>query len=94
LLGAIGMNGRFMRAATDLLYRAEPYDEYMQERKLDIQQALAQRQMYLSVDEYRGEYPRSIYYNDIRPDPRDWRNVCYAQYYGLRGIRRLPVARP
>ena len=65
----------------------------MQNRLQLITNAIKNGQYYLTVPEFTGEYPRSIYYNDIRRDPRDWRNVCYADYYGLRGISRAPLIR-
>ena len=93
-VAAIGMNGKFIRAGGDLLFRAAPYHEYMQDRKRLIRHAKVQQQFYLTVPAFDGEYPATIYYNDIRHDPRDWRNNCYAQYYGLQGIRRIQVQKP
>jgi hypothetical protein len=53
-----------------------------------IDEAVAREQLSLVVPEYGGKYPRSIYFNDIRRDSRDWRNVCYADYFGLQEIGR------
>ncbi|MCW8963848.1 MAG: DUF6056 family protein [Gammaproteobacteria bacterium] len=85
---AIASNSKFRRATNDLLNRAGPHHEYMLQRYALIGEAVARQHPYLVVPEFSGEYPRSIYFNDIRPDPRDWRNVCYADYFGLQQIRR------
>ena len=88
---AVGTNSKFHRATGDLLYRAGPYHAYMQDRYRLIDGAIERNELFLTVPEYDGEYPRSIYYNDIRPDPGDWRNVCYARYYGVSAIRRVKM---
>jgi len=90
---AIAGNSKFRRATNDLLNRAGPHHEYMLQRYTLIGEAVARQQPYLVVPEFSGEYPRSIYFNDIRPDPRDWRNVCYAEYFGLQQIRRYSSRR-
>jgi len=87
-VASIATNSKVLRAANDLIYRAEPYQEYMHERYSLIEDASAENNLTLTVPEYSGKYPRSIYFNDIRRDPRDWRNVCYAEYFGLQGISR------
>jgi len=85
---AVATNGRFARATNDLLLHVEPYHEYILHRYALIDKAIANKQYALIVPEYRGKYPRSIYFNDIRTDSRDWRNVCYADYFGLERIKR------
>ena len=50
--------------------------------------AVASGRQSLVVPDYQREYPRSIYFNDIVHDARDWRNACYAAYFGLQRIRR------
>ncbi len=42
----------------------------------------------LVVEDYQQEYPRTIFFNDIMHDPDHWRNVCYADYFGLEKIKR------
>lgn len=81
-------NNKFQRAQHDLLQRAKPYHEYMLQRKKLINNALQHQQLALIVPDFKLEYPRSIYFNDILPFSRDWRNVCYADYYGLDRIKR------
>jgi hypothetical protein len=90
-IAAIATNGKFRRAAGDLMYRAGPYHAYILARYSLIDEAVLRNELFLTVPEYDGEYPRSIYYNDIRPYPADWRNVCYARYYGLSAIRRVKM---
>jgi len=87
-VAGITANSKFLRAANDLLYRAEPYREYMLERYSQIEEAIVENNLTMVVPEYSGKYPRSIYFNDIRRDSRDWRNVCYAEYFGLQEISR------
>lgn len=91
LVVLLAMNGRFYQATGDLFRYASPYKAYMDQRMQTIDRALVHGQLKLAVPEYTGTYPRSIVYNDIRYDPRDWRNVCYADYYGLEGISRVKL---
>lgn len=91
LLGlAIFTNGRFQRAYQDVLFVAPAFDDYMQQRYALIGAALGRGQGFLTVPDFRQAYPRSVYFNDILPQPQDWRNACYARYFGLQGIRREP----
>ncbi len=81
-------NFKFQRAQQDLWQRAEPFNEYMQQRYSLMKQAVTYQHFSLLVPAFNREYPRSIYFNDIVPDSRDWRNVCYADYFGLQVIGR------
>jgi len=87
---ALFSNGQFERARLDLSERAKPYHDYLLQRYQLIDAALEKRQPYLQVPAFQQDYPRSIYFNDIVPNAGDWRNVCYASYFGLQGIRREP----
>ncbi len=87
---AVAINSKFQRAQNDLWNRVQPFAQYMLERQTRITQALDKQQGYARVPVYKEDYPRSIYFNDIRTDSRDWRNVCYARYFGLQGISREP----
>ncbi len=87
---SIGLSSKFKRALNDLWNRAETFEAYMLDRHARIYDALEKQQGFVSVPAYNQEYPRSIYFNDIRVDARDWRNVCYAQYFGLQGIALDP----
>ena len=78
----------FKQAKTDLLQLAGPYHEYMEKRYRHIEQAKADGHLKLIVARYLQEYPRTIYFNDITSDADDWRNVCYAEYFGLEKIKR------
>ena len=72
----------------DLFHAARPWHEYMNQRYQQIDQAVAEGRRDLAVPDYRQEYPRSLYFNDIMHNPRHWRNVCYADYFGLEKIQR------
>ncbi len=85
-VGAILINGKLRRAYQDLTERGPVFDHYMQDRHARIYEALARDQAFITVPAFTQDYPRSIFFNDIRTDPRDWRNVCYAQQFGLQGI--------
>ncbi|MGB5278923.1 MAG: DUF6056 family protein, partial [Gammaproteobacteria bacterium] len=80
------------RAKDDLFHTAGPWHDYMNQRYLHIEQAVADRQRYLTVADYPRDYPRSLYFNDIMHNPRHWRNLCYADYFGLKKIKRDQAA--
>ncbi len=86
---SVPMNTRFYPAMQDLTYRAKPFYQYMMQRHALIEQSIQKGIYYVTVPAPPRDIPRSIYFNDIRPDWRDWRNVCYADYFGLKGIQRL-----
>ena len=77
----------YQLAKADLFHLARPYHDYLQKRYKIIQQAKAKGQRYLAVPDYQQEYPRSIFFNDIMQNPNHWRNVCYADYFGLEKIK-------
>ncbi len=91
---AVLVNGKFQRALGDLMVRAKPYHAYLEYRYETIQEALSRGQFSLQTPSYQGAYPRTIYFNDILPNSRDWRNVCYANYFGLQRIRRMKRNHP
>jgi hypothetical protein len=78
----------FQLAINDLLHLARPYHDYLEARYKMIAQAKAKGQAYLTVPDYHQQLPRSIYFNDIMHNPDHWRNVCYADYFGLEKISR------
>ena len=78
----------FMLAKSDLFELAQPYHDYLDRRYLLIEQARANNRPRLLVADFTGDYPRSIYFNDIMHNPGHWRNVCYADYFGLEEIKR------
>ena len=85
---AVVGNNAFRLAKTDLFELARPYHAYLNQRYEQIEQALANEQRDLVVEDYQGEYPRTIFFNDIMHDPDHWRNVCYADYFGLEKIKK------
>lgn len=86
---AVPVNSRFYQAWQDLTYRAKPFNKYMMQRLALIEKSIQQGVYYVNVPAPPADIPRSIYFNDIRSDWRDWRNVCYADYFGLKGIQRV-----
>lgn len=85
---AVLKSNTYQLARTDLFHLARPYHDYLNERYKQIEQAKANGQRYLIVADYQQEYPRSIFFNDIMHNPDDWRNACYADYFGLEKIKR------
>jgi hypothetical protein len=85
---AILRSEAYRQARTDLMQNAQPYHEYLKERYRLIERALADGHKRLVVPDYQQAYPRSIYFNDILHNPDDWRNDCYAEYFGLEKIKR------
>ena len=90
-ISAILINSKFQRAVNDLTGPAITFQQYIQDRHQRIEKALQDQQEFLLVPVYRQEYPRSIFFNDIRSDYRDWRNKCYAEFFGLTAIQREPL---
>lgn len=88
---AVLQSNAFKGLKTDLFDLAEPYHEYMTQRYTLIEAAQQNGLRNLVVPDYTGEYPRSLYFNDIMPDPEHWRNVCYADYFELESIRREKI---
>ncbi|MDJ0832863.1 MAG: DUF6056 family protein [Gammaproteobacteria bacterium] len=91
VIGAVLINSKFQRALDDLTGPAITFQQYMQDRHQRIDNAVQNQQEFLLVPVYRQEYPRSIFFNDIRSDYRDWRNKCYAEFFGLKAIQREPL---
>ena len=89
LFTAAALNSKaYQLAKTDLFYLARPYHEYLKKRYTQIEQEKAKGQRYLVVPDYKQDYPRSIFFNDIMQNPNHWRNVCYADYFDLEKIKR------
>ena len=88
------------QAKHDLFHAAGPWDDYMNQRYLQIQQAVVDGRNKLAVADFGQEYPRSLYFNDIMHNPLHWRNACYAEYFGLekikrdRGVSKLDLQQP
>ena len=81
-------NPSMQRARYDLFHAAEPWHAYMNQRYELVRQATSDGQPSLAVPDYRQEYPRSLYFNDIMHDHQHWRNRCYADYFGLNHVKR------
>ena len=78
----------YQLARSDLFHLAQPYHNYLNARYKQIEHAKAKARRYLDVPDYQQEYPRTIFFNDIMQNPNHWRNVCYADYFGLEKIKR------
>ena len=78
----------FKLAQLDRAKHAKPWHQYMQQRYALIDKAVNEGRSSLVVPDYDKTYPRTIYFNDIMHNSRDWRNICYAQYFGLQRIKR------
>lgn len=78
-------------AVGDLLYRAPEYDGMMRDRYARI--ALRRES---PDDDGRptmsfaavADPPRVLMYTDIQADPGNWRNGCFARYFGLQSVSR------
>lgn len=81
-------NGRFQNALMDWRQAAPAFNAYIQQRYALIDEAHQQGKRRLIVPAFEGDYPRSVYFNDILPLSRDWRNICYARYFDLNLIKR------
>jgi len=81
------INGRLNRAWHDLNELAAPLHAHLMHRHGLIDAALARGEQAVLLPNYTGEFARSVYFNDIRADWRDWRSICYAQYFGLRAVQ-------
>jgi hypothetical protein len=90
---AVLQSKSYRLARADLLHHARPYHEYLSDRYGLIEQAMADGQHHLTVPDYQQEHPHSIYFNDILHNQDDWRNDCYAEYFGLEKIKRQKVRR-
>lgn len=78
----------YQAALNDLLHLARPYHEYLNARYKLIELAKTRGEYFLVVPDYKAELPRSIFFNDIMRNPDHWRNACYADYFGLKKIKR------
>jgi len=78
----------YQQARSDLFQLARPYHDYLEARYEYIAQAKAAGQRYLAVADYQQALPRTIFFNDIMHNPNDWRNACYADYFGVEKIKR------
>lgn len=85
---AVLKSSTYQLARFDLIYLARPYHDYLNARYKQIEHAKAKGYRYLVVPDYQQEYPRSIFFNDIMQNPNHWRNVCYADYFGLEKIKK------
>ena len=86
---SVSISAKLNTALQDLRHHAKPFKEYMAQRHAVIEQSRQQGMYAVTVPAPEIEMPKSIYFNDIRADWRDWRNACYAQYFRLNAIQRI-----
>lgn len=81
--------GHVRTAYADLLYRAPDYDQTMRERYARIaqQKAAAENGRPAMTFQAVREPPGVLMYSDIQ-SARNWRNSCFARYFGLETVRR------
>ena len=76
------------RAYQDLLTKARPYDMALRNRYVEISRAKDQDLELLQVSRIPKKIrPRTIMVDDIRGDQYDFRNDCYADYFGIQAIK-------
>ena len=81
-------NDRFAVVVGDFKLNARTYDQYLNERYQIIKESLDKKMLAVTVPRYEYNYPHVIYFDDITDNPEDWRNTCYADYFGLESIHR------
>ena len=75
-------------AYADLTQRARNYDESFRARYNGIKIAAQEKVAVVRVPAVRPkDRPRTIMVDDIRADRRDFRNECYATYFGIGAIQ-------
>ncbi|MGA8259637.1 MAG: DUF6056 family protein [Arenicellales bacterium] len=86
------VQGHTPTAWGDLVHRARGYERQMQQRYATIANANEQSK---STNDHRvvvlhriTDPPSLLMYTDIQPDPRNWRNTCFARYFGLKAVVR------
>lgn len=88
--GFLLLQGQGASAILDLAGRAPAFDRVMQDRYAMIDAALRESgrgrvDLVLPRVVFR---PRVLMYSDIQLDRDDWRNSCYARYFGLKSVVR------
>jgi hypothetical protein len=85
---AIFNNHNFERAYADLTTKAVPYHQAFIDRYAKIEVARPQSLDLLEVPRIkRKNKPRTIMVTDIGTDLFDFRNECYAKYFGIAAIK-------
>lgn len=77
-------------AYADLLYRAPAYERTMNDRYATIARAREQAgsgPLALNLPAV-ADAPRLLMYSDIQPGRGNWRNSCFARYFGLDSVAR------
>ena len=72
-------------AYSDLLTRASGYDQSLLARYKKLEDCRGNEES--CVVEELSLKPGSVFFDDITADENDWRNRCYAEYYGIRSVK-------
>ena len=88
IIGLLNANS-FHTAYVDLFQRAQRFDDIFEARYSAISRARIQnRNLTVTVPGVkRTERPNTIMVDDITEDIRDFRNDCYAEYFGIPAIK-------
>lgn len=90
--GHLLVQGQARNAYGDLLYRAAEYDRAMHGRYESIareKEAGGEDRRPAMTFPAVANPPRVLMYTDIQADPGNWRNTCFARYFGLKSAARL-----
>lgn len=89
--GFLLLHGQARIAYGDLLFRAPEYHRVMQDRYASIVREKAsgvENGKPAMTFEAVARPPRVLMYTDIQEDSRNWRNTCFARYFGLGSATR------
>ena len=77
--------GNLPRVTSDLLLRAKPYSQALQQRQQYVNQQKALGHTHIVLEPLHNP-PTSILFLDITADPAHWINMLQAEYYGVESI--------
>jgi hypothetical protein len=78
--------GNLPRVTSDLLLRAKPYNQAMQQRQEFAEQQKAQGNTHIVLEPLQNP-PSSILFLDITSDPEHWINMLQAECFGVESIK-------
>ncbi len=84
------VKGHAATAYIDLVYRVPDYDRVMHQRYATIAKAKAAsgNERPALILPRVADPPRVLMHSDIQEDRKDWRNGCFARYFGLKSVAR------
>jgi hypothetical protein len=81
-----------LQGAFDLKRTISESRPAQRERDRNVRAAVAAGSADIVVP-YMADASRLYFWDPLSPDPTDWRNDCYARYYGARALRSAPRPR-